>query len=162
MPHFIIDKTIEDIAKDIIDKHRPELGILSIAYMFRPEAPISDGKATAGMCVRVDDRNWAIHKHDFVIEIAKDIWDDAPNPDFRTAIVDHELGHCGIRMDESGDPMRDPNSNRIKTYSRKHSIEEFDEVMERYGTWHKSLRDFVAAYNENKKKAKGADLGDEE
>jgi len=145
MPGYKTDAGIEKIAAGIIAEHRPELKILDICYMFRDEAAISDGKVIAGRCIRVDDRNWTVHKHDFIIEIAKDVWDEATD-EFRLALVDHELGHAGIRIDEeSGGPdMTD--EGRIRTYTHRHDIEEFEDVLERHGPYHKALRDFLLAF----------------
>lgn len=163
MPQYIPAPEVQEIAKDIISKHRPELKPLKISYMFRPEAAISNGIVTVGMCIRPDDRNYLMHQHDFIVEIAKDVWDDATT-DFRIALVDHELGHCGIRMD-GDEPEVDP-SGRLKTFTRKHEIEEFADVLERHGAYHSKLREFIAAHakNASSKKAKkdpGAEADEE-
>lgn len=152
MPAYTLDKGLEDLAKQIIQAHRPYLGHVKIAFMFRPEASVSDDKVVAGMCIRVDDRNRVIHDQDFIIEIAKDVWDDAPSIEFKTAIMDHELGHCGLRMSEDGDVIYDEKTNRPKTYLKKHDIEEFADVFERHGAYHANLREFMAAFARRKLK----------
>jgi len=163
MPHYKQNKELEEIAATVIKAHRPGLEIAAICYMFREVAAITDEKVVAGMCVRVDDRNYTIHSFDFVIEIAQDVWDEA-SVDFRVALMDHELGHVGIRYDEEGEPVRDPETERLKTYSKKHDIEEFEEVLERHGAYHKALREFLAAFARSKaaqKKKPSADEGGE-
>lgn len=132
MPAYKQDKELSDIGAVVIKEHRPGLAIAAICYMFRAEAAITDDKVIAGMCVRVDDRNYTIHSFDFVIEIARDLWEEATDQ-FRTALIDHELGHVGIRYDEDGEPIRDPNTDRLKTYTKRHDIEEFEDVLERHG-----------------------------
>lgn len=150
-------KELENLAGQIIARDRPLLKMLKMQYIFRDVAPLSDEKIVAGMCYRCDDRNRAIHGQDFIIEIAKDVWDEASD-DFKTALMDHELGHVGIRMDEDGQPGIDEKTGRIKTYIHKHDIEEFEDVLERHGAYHKNLRAFLDAFarNQMKKKKKPA------
>lgn len=162
MPSYKTDKGLETLANQIIKDHRPNLGMLKIAYLFRDEAPVSDGKITCGMCYRADDRNRAVHGLDFIIEISKDIWDEATDQ-FKIALMDHELGHVGIRMQEDGTLEMDEKTLRIKTFVKKHDIEEFEEILERHGAYHKSLREFLAAFARHKtasKKKGKADAGD--
>jgi len=149
MPVYKQDKELAEIAALVIKEHRPGLEIAKICYMFREEAAISDDKVIAGMCVRVDDRNYTIHSFDMVIEIARDVWEEATGQ-FRVALMDHELGHVGIRYDEEGEPIRDAVTDRLKTYSKRHDIEEFEDVLERHGAYHKALRDFLEAFARNK------------
>jgi hypothetical protein len=146
-------KEVEDLAKQIIAQNRSNLSILKFTYVFRPEAAVTDGHVIAGMCVKVDDRNWSIHKSDFIIEIAKDVWEEASD-EFKLAIVDHELGHAGIHMDEEGQPKMDERSGRIRTFCRRHDIEEFEDVLERHGLYHKGLRDFMSAFAVRKEREK--------
>lgn len=162
MTAYTPDKGLETKALSIIEVNYPLLKMLKIAYVFREEAPISDGKVTCGMAVRVDDRNWSLHKFDAMIEIGKDVWDEAEE-DFKNALMDHELAHIGIRLDEDGQPAMDEKTGRLKVFMRKHDIEEFEEVLERHGAYHKGLRDFLVAFGKSKdsaKKSKKDDLVD--
>lgn len=164
MPQYVIDASLEKLANDIIDKHRPELKMLKISYMFRDKAPLSNGIVTAGMCYRQDDKQRTLHGYDFIIEIGRDLWDEATD-DFKRALMDHELGHVGIRWQAPNDPeMTEDVPPRIKTYCKRHEIEEFSDVLKRHGTYHESLRNFLAAYAERntKKKSDGSDPGDSE
>lgn len=158
MPVYKRDKELKNLGDKIIEDCRPNLKMLEIAYLFRAEAPISDNKVTAGMCVRVDDRNRTIHGVDFVIEISQDVWLEA-NDQFKLALMDHELGHVGIRMDADGQPEMDEKTMRIKTYIKKHDIEEFEDVLERHGDYHKELRSFLEAFARHKKKKKDEEEG---
>lgn len=161
MPAYTMDKGLESLANTIIDQHRPMLKMLKIGYMFRDQAPISDDKVVAGMCYRVDDRNRTVHGHDFLIEISKDVWDQASD-EFKIALMDHELGHVGIRMDEDGQPAMDEKTLRLKTYVHRHDIEEFEVILERYGAYHKALRSFLDAFAKNSAAAKKKKKTDEE
>lgn len=153
MAHYRVDPELKTVADSIIKKSHPVLAALSISYMFRDEAVISNGKTIAGMTVRVDDRNWALHKKDFIIEVAKDVWLQASDA-FKAAIMDHELSHIGIRMDENQSLVVDDGTGRIKSFVRPHDIEEFGPVLERHGAYHQDLRKFLLAYAESKVKEK--------
>lgn len=162
MPAYASDPSLEPIGQKIIDEYRPDLKILKIKYLFRDKAPVSENHVTAGMCYRVDDRNRTLHGYDIIIELARDVWDEA-NDDFRRALVDHELGHIGIRIDDdSGSPAIDDATGRVKVYLRKHDIEEFEDVLERHGAYHKGLRSFLEAFAKGRdKKGKKADETEE-
>lgn len=160
MPRYQSDKQLSDVAREIIEQHHPGLKILKIAYLFREEASVSKGKVIAGMAIKTSDRDWALHKHDVIVEIGKDVWTEA-TPDFQKALMDHELSHVGIDMDENNTPKMDEMTNRIKVTIRYHDIEEFEGVLKRHGAYHKELRAFLEAWPERKKeqdKAKAAGM----
>lgn len=140
---------VRAIADKIIKDHRPDLANLNIQYIFRPEASISNTKVIAGRCIRVDDRNWLLHQFDVLIELAQDIWGQA-NDEFKVALVDHELGHIGIVRDKDGEVAFDEGSGRVKIRMNHHDIEEFEDVLQRHGAYHKDLREFLRAYELSK------------
>ncbi len=150
---YAVSKELENLGNEIIAKDRPELAVMKIQYMFRPTASVSNGRIVAGRCIKVDDRNWTIHGFDFLVEIAGDVWQEAAG-EFRTAIMDHELGHIGIRKDENGDEVRDEETQRISAYIKLHDIEEFDEVLARHGAYHPALRQFLKKFQEHTEAAK--------
>jgi hypothetical protein len=100
------------------------------------------------MAIRVDDRNRTVHGHDFIIEIGKDVWDEA-TAEFQRALMDHELGHCGVRTDDAGQPLIDEQTGRLKTFIKPHDIEEFEDVLEEHGPYHAALRQFLNAFAKN-------------
>ena len=161
MPKYSESTDLKNLADTLLDKHHSALKVLKICYEYRDEASVSNGKVIAGRCCRVDDRIYVIHGYDVIIEIAKDVWDEATD-NFRVAILDHELSHIGIRFEEDGNPSRDPSSDRIKVYLKHHDIEEFADVLERYGAYHAALRSFIDAFARNKKKADDDEGGDPE
>ena len=146
---------VEAIAKEVIAEHFDEIselqeqGDLKIAYLWRPEAQSrGEGRVCAGQCVHVDDRNYAIHNFDFLIVIARDVWEGSLtiNPDAHKALVHHELLHVGVRYDEDDAAKVDEESGRLQTYCRNHDVEEFEQVLSVYGAWHGALRQFLSAY----------------
>jgi len=161
MARYAADPTLEAVAKPLIDKHHPNLKMIKIAYLFREEASISMEKVVAGMAIKCSDRDFAIHKTDAIIEIARDIWDESP-ANFREALMDHELSHIKVVMDpESDTPKMDEMTMKIKIQIIHHDIEEFEGVLERHGAYHKNLRTFLEAWparKEEQKKAKKAGM----
>jgi len=154
------DKTLENLGNAIIAANRPGLVDAKICYMFREKASITRDKVIAGRCIRVDDRNYSIHKYDFLIEIAMDLWQEA-NDDFKKALMDHELGHAGIVRDENGELELD-DKGRIRTYVNLHDIEEFSDVLARHGAYHEALRQFLQAFADRKSKTKKAPEAEED
>jgi len=142
---YIEDKELKLLGNAIIGESRPNLQMLSISYLFRDKATVTDGKVITGRCIRVDDRNWALHKKDVLIEIARDIWEEM-DARFQKALMDHELGHIGLEFDEDKTIKMEETTGRIKVRIRRHDIEEFSDVLERHGAYHKALREFLAAY----------------
>lgn len=160
MPRYIENQELRDLATGLIASHHPHLKILNIAYVFREEASVSNGKVIAGQCTKVDPRNWTLHKRDIIIEIAKDVWAEAL-PTFQAALMDHELSHVGIDMNEDGTPKMDDLTGRVMVRVKPHDIEEFDGVLERHGAYHKDLRRFLDAFvksKEEQKKRKAAGM----
>lgn len=148
---------VKSLADKLIALNHPHLKLVSINYLFRPEALLRDDKAVAGMAIKNPDRDWMAHHHDFTIELAHDLWTSPETTDeFREALLDHELSHCSVVM-ENGVPEVD-DKGRIKVRMRSHDIEEFEGVLARHGAYHKNLRDFLQAFAkgvEERKKNKG-------
>lgn len=153
MPGYDIAKEVKDVAEELIGHFYPKLAGLNIQYLFRDEAAVSNGKVTVAMACRVDDRNWALSHVDFIIEVAKDVW-NAAEPRFRRAVIDHELQHIGLHCDEQGAIKKDAKTNRVKGYIRKHDMEEFEAVVSRHGSYRGDLRSFLDAYAKGRTQAK--------
>lgn len=158
MPRYKEEQALVDVATGLMDKFHPHLKILRIGFLFREEASISDGKVIVGMAMRNDDRNWTLSKKgsskgqgiDAIIEVAKDVWEDA-EPRFREALIDHELSHIGLIEDkETGTLVMDEITGRIKIKVRPHDIEEFEGVLTRHGAYHEALRTFLRAFAQHK------------
>lgn len=130
--------------------HEKRLKGLSIAYLFRDKAAVSRGKVIAGMAMRVDDRNRALHGHDAMVEIAKDFYDSV-TPAHREALMDHELAHIEIELDAEHEPKIDADTGRLKVRMRTHDLEEFNEVVERHGAYRERIAAFLAHLKKNDK-----------
>jgi len=150
MPSYREDLDLKTVASGLIAKHYPLLKEISIAYLFRDEVSITNGKAIAGRMIKCDDRSKALHGKDVIIEIAYPIWEDATT-NFREALMDHELMHIGLKVDGQGQIEKFDNGSP-KIYARMHDVEEFNEVLERHKQWNTQLRDFLQRYEVKEKK----------
>jgi len=155
MPSYSLDKELKEVADSLISKHYSLLKELKIEFLFRDEVAISQERVTAGMCVKVNDRDRTLHGADIIIEIARPIWTEA-TANFKKALMDHELSHIGVKVDGQGKLEVNEATGRPKLFIRRHDIEEFADVLERNQGWHKDLRDFLARWEQThtKKPAK--------
>ena len=69
---------------------------------------------------------------DFLIRLDAPFCTELPNRDF-CALVDHELYHCAIKLDEFGSPRMTPDDELIWAM-RRHDSEEFLPIVGRYGS----------------------------
>lgn len=121
---------VEQVAKPIIASHYPDLAGVDIVYVFRDKAKKHGDKIVEGTCMVKQGLdamlafglNSSADVQFFVIEIAKDLWDDAP-PDYREYLVDHELAHTRVE--------RSNGARKLSTVT--HDIEEFGAVIQRHG-----------------------------
>jgi hypothetical protein len=102
-----------------------------IAYLFR-QAIVKGGKEKGGVASRASSKVAYLTGFDFVIEFSHDIWLKL-TPEQRLALVDHELAHC----------ERDPETGAWTM--RDHDVEEFSDVVNRWGLWTLPLRGFGRA-----------------
>lgn len=150
MPNYVQSVELLDVAETLKGLH-PELKYLQVGYLFRDKAIVSRGAVTAGMCVRVDDRNHALNGFDVIVEIAKDLWDMLP-ASMRTMVMDHELCHIGLEMEGDDTPALD-NKGRLKVFIKRHDFEDFEAVLDRHPDSRKTFKSFAVQYLDSLKKA---------
>jgi len=146
---------VEAIANRLIPRHHVhlvELGHVRIDYVFRSEAARSGGRTVAGKARKVtglsaflaigDDAPEGRPDEDtpevepfFVVEVAADVW-SALTPKQRRALVDHELSHLKVRLDDE---------DNLALSLAAHEVEEFVAVVERHRMWRPELEDLVKA-----------------
>lgn len=127
----------------MVEKFHPDLRSINVGYLFRDAAPISRGRITLGITVKVDDRNYVYGGKDVLIEIGRDVWDQMDD-ELREVLIDHELSHIGVELDDQGNSVL-TNNGRPKVFIKPHDIEEFQEILDRYGDVHKKYRKAVEA-----------------
>ena len=125
---------VYELMDRLIANHFPETVELSIGLVFvNGINPDRDGKITLGKCCKTSERDRAFHNYDVIIELNSDFWHDPATTNMhREYLVFHELCHIGISKDENDEAKRDER-NRLCVYIKKHEVEEFVPVIEKYG-----------------------------
>lgn len=121
-----VSKEYMELACEVIEEQEelqwiPKAGI-KVGFLESDRAKKKDGKIVLGECIRVRDLFKCFIPHDFLIVVY------APNVigmtrDQLKILLHHEFLHIGI--DESGEEIRYINN--------PHDIEEFREIIEKYG-----------------------------
>jgi hypothetical protein len=148
------DKALYAMLSDLIEKHHEHLTnarvVLAWNLAWKPDV---DGRVTLGKCRRASDLDRELAPYDFVILLRRSFFED---PDVseaqRRALLDHELCHAEVKLDQDGEPERDSRGRTIYRM-RKHDIEEFSAIIRRHGCYKRDLEDFAAAI-ERAKQAK--------
>lgn len=157
MSVFISDARLEKLGKARIAEFYPHLKDLNISFLFQEKARKSGDKIIAGKCSKVGDREFFLHGHDIIIEIAQDIYLGS-SAEINNAVMDHELAHIGIKKDKDGLDAYDSKTGRIKLFIKKHDLQEFTEIYERHGAYHEDIYNFVNAQNAKPKVLTGSNL----
>lgn len=133
---------VERVAKKMIDRYHPDLRAVRIEYMFRNKASKRHGRSVLGTARKVTGANallatpGAQSSEDldlFLIVIARDWWDRADDRK-REALVDHELEHCKVDIDdETGD---------ARLVLVGHDLEAFVTEIPRHGMWRDDIEIF--------------------
>lgn len=136
----------ERLGRDLIRKHHDHLSEVRVDYVFRDKASKSNGKTVFGkarkisglqayLAVPEEERRRDTFIEDFfVVELAADVW-ACLTDEQKVALVDHELSHCGIDVDEK--------SSEETLATRPHDLEEFRAIVERHGLWQPDLELFA-------------------
>ena len=103
----------------------------------------ADGHLKVGRAKKASDLDRELHGYDFVILLNRFVWNLVEWTDVEmSALLDHELCHCSVRLDKEGEAQRDEH-NRTVWRIRKHDVEEFQEIMHRHGAWKGDLKTFI-------------------
>lgn len=137
------DSPVRAMAKELIEDHHEHLREARFEFLFREFAARSRGKTIVAKAILCSPRDRTLHGADFIIEIAQDEWASMPD-EARRALIDHELCHCDVKRDEFGSPIY--RGGELQYCLRPHDIEEFAEIVERYGLWNQDLREHGKAF----------------
>jgi len=135
---------VRKIAEELIEKYHPHLQDVRIEYVMGDKAPKSSGKEVWGFVRKVGSLPAYLASDDdhkkageveafFVMVISEPVWEKL-NTEKRTALIDHELCHCGVEVDDEGNG---------KLTLIPHDLEEFTSIVRRYGLWRDDVRDFI-------------------
>jgi len=131
--------------RDLIAAHHGELLDARIALAWCTSWKLDvDGHQVLGRCRRATDLDRELHAWDFVILLNREWWEhEQCTPLQRDALLDHELCHATTRDDpHTGEPQRDARG-RICYRLRKHDLEEFIAIAQRWGVWKRDLELFA-------------------
>lgn len=149
--------TMYAMLNDLVEQFHEELtnARIAIAWNLAWKEDV-DGRLTLGKCKKASDLDRELHAYDFVVMLNMEFWQDAATVDTqRVALLDHELTHASVKLDENGEPVRDQ-KDRVVYRIRKHDLEEFSEVIERHGLYKADLERFAAAVRRSKHQAQGS------
>jgi len=137
-------RTPHKIMAELISKYHKHLKDVRVAIAWRYGwLEDADGLIRLGQAKKASDLDRQLHNYDFVILINHEAWNAAEFTEAQMrALIDHELCHCEIKVDELGEPIID-DTGRVLTRLRKHDVEEFSEVVARNGIWKKELEHFA-------------------
>ena len=116
---------VEEVAKPLIDSYHRHLLEAKVTFVFRDRAwKKGDGRTVLGKAAKRNELDELLseRKEDFVIMIAEEKWNDMDD-DHRKSLVDHEICHCGVVVDQAGEK---------KWIIRDHPIQEFPENLARF------------------------------
>ena len=106
-----------------------------------------DAQCRLGDCQKVPDLYRILLETDFIIGLCLDSWSRL-KPAHRRALLHHELLHIAPLLDrESGAQKSDELGNPLWRI-RKHSMEEFHDVVREYGAWKNDIQSFLQAARE--------------
>lgn len=117
---------VEEVAKKIIEDHRPDIKDAKIAYMFRNKAQTKSGKIVMGSVKKVSALYHEITGLDYIVKIPYDVWSGL-DEQTKEALIDHELRHCG--KNEDGEFVY-----------IEHDFEGFIGTLKMYGFWQPDLK----------------------
>ena len=132
--------------EDLVHEHHDELRDAKIALAWNTAwKPDVDGRVTLGKCKKASDLDRELAAYDFVIILRQEFMTNPRVTDHqRRALIDHELCHATVAYDDNGEPKLDARMRKVYRI-RKHDIEEFADIVERYGCYKRDLELFAAA-----------------
>lgn len=153
-------KPMYALLDELVDAHHEELRDAKIALAWNTSwQPDADGRMTLGKCQKVSDLHREVlaggdlelEAYDFLIVLHREFWNDEQTTDrMRRALLDHELCHAMPAVDlKTGEQIVDER-NRLAWRLRKHDLEEFACIAERYGCWKVDLEHFAQALEKSR------------
>jgi hypothetical protein len=132
------------LLRQVRDKWHPDLEGAKIALAWRKRLKADkDGHLILGKCMKASDLQRELVNWDFVILLNQEVFQDtAFTLEKRLALIDHELCHATRALDKWFAPANDE-KGRAVWRMRKHDIEEFRCIVDRYGCYKQDLVKFA-------------------
>jgi hypothetical protein len=116
--------------------------VLAWCFSWKPN---KDGQLILGQCRKASDLDRQMHSYDITILLNYHAWTEVNFTDLhKRALLDHELCHADLDYDKDGEPREDAHGRKIYRI-RRHDLEEFRGIVERYGCWKGDIEAFVQA-----------------
>lgn len=136
------ERYVYTLMDEIIAAHHPHLEMAKIVLAWHKGwNEDADGRIKLGTCKKVGDIDRDLHGYDFIITLNEPFWDAASDQQQR-ALMDHELTHAQVQLDENGVEKEDEKGRTVYRI-RGHDVEEFTEVVKRHGIWKNDLQAFA-------------------
>lgn len=141
-----IGRPLYALLDELVTKYHEDLRDARIALAWCTSwKPDVDGRVTLGKCVKASDLHRELAPYDFVILLSRSFMESLRVTALqRRALIDHELCHAAVSYDTKGEPVVDERGRRVYRV-RKHDLEEFSMIAERYGCWKRDLEHFAQA-----------------
>lgn len=153
-PDDVMERWIDTAVKALVAKHHDHLEDAEIGVILCEELPARNGRRVLGTAHVMSEKERLLTAVDLLICLDKRIWSVAKEQ-MRRALLDHELCHFGMRVDEDGVPERD-DKGRTMYRLNAHDVEEFNAVIRRHGLW---MADLSSAAKAMADSPDGAQLG---
>lgn len=157
-PDSDVGQPMYALLQQLVDAHHEEIRDARIALAWQTSwTPDVDGHVTLGQCKKVTELEREVADllaYDFVILLRQEFWLDLMTTDLqRRALLDHELEHASVKLDDAGDPVLNERG-RVVYRIRKHDLEEFSAIADRYGCWKKDLEHFATVLDRARSRAR--------
>jgi hypothetical protein len=130
---------VAELVSKLIEKYHGDLANATICCMFKNGTWESKGKTIYGTAEKVPEKWKYLTDIDLLITINKEVWEAAPQ-EMREALVDHELTHCHMEVNEK--------TGEEKYSIQSHSVEDFVSIVRKYGAWTSALKQLMKAEDE--------------
>lgn len=150
-PESTVGEPVYRLLRELVVAHHEHLKDARIGLAWCTSwKPDVDGRVKLGMARKMSDLDREYAEFDFIILLKKSFWQDLQvTPEQRRALLDHELCHCEVKLDErTGDPVYDERGRKCFRL-RKHDLEEFTAIARRYGCWKADIESFYASLNQS-------------
>lgn len=141
-----IGKQMYALMGDILGEHHKELigARIAIAWSLKWK-PDVDGVTKLGQLKKASELDRELAAWDFVMVLRQEFFQNPAIQDFqKSALIDHELCHATVALDQNGEPKIDGRGRKVYR-TRKHDIQEFTAVVERHGFYTRDLERFFSA-----------------
>lgn len=145
-PETASSKPMYKLLETLVEKHHDGLEDARIALAWNTSWKAdADGRVKLGKCKIAGALDRALAPWDLIVILNQEFWTSPEVDDKqRSALLDHELCHAERALDAKGEPRVDAGGRALYRI-RRHDIEEFGCIVERYGLWKQDLERFAAA-----------------